>query len=261
MKSLQKYLLEAVIFLYLAVALSFVYQEHKALTCTMVDVAIVDGTGNFFVDEDEIVGAVNKTRINNPGNLMSDINIRSLEELIHKFPSIEKAEVFSSINGKLRVDITQRKPIVRVINYNGQSYYLDSHGSMMPLSTRYTARVPVATGYLNTPYLLNYNTEVDLPVDDKGRKAVLADLYKLSKFISDDEFYSALIEQIYVDNDNMFFLVPKMGPKIIEFGTVDDAEEKFFKLMAMYRAGMSLKGWDKYRKINVKYKNQVVCTK
>ncbi len=261
MKRLQKYVLEAFIFIYLAFALVFVYQEHKALACTKVDVNIVDGSGNFFVDEDEIIGTVNQGRNNTAGNLMSDISIRTLEELIEKHPSIDKAEVYRSIDGRLRVDISQRTPIVRVINYNGESYYLDTKGAMMPLSDRYTARVPVVTGSLNTPYLRNYTTDVTLPDDDLGRKSVLADVYKLAKFISDDAFYSALIEQIYVDSDNMFYLVPKAGPKIIEFGSVNDAEEKFFNLMAMYHSGMSLKGWDKYKKINLKYKNQVVCTK
>lgn len=261
MKKLKKYALEAVIFLYLSVSLSFVYQEHKLLTCTKVDVSIVDGSGNFFVDEEDIVGVVNEGRNNNSGNLMSDINIGLLEAQIEKHPSIEKAEVYRCIDGRLKVDISQRKPIVRIVNYNGESYYLDTKGAMMPLSDRYTARVPVATGSLNTPYLRNYTTDVSLPEDDLGRKSVLADVYKLAKLINDDEFYQVLIEQIYVDSDNLFYLVPKTGPKIIEFGSFKDADEKFFKLMAMYRSGMSLKGWNSYKKINLKYKDQVVCTK
>jgi cell division protein FtsQ len=46
------------------------------------------------------------------------------------------------------------------------------------------------------------------------------------------------------------------------FGEAKDFEEKFEKLKTFYTEGLNkTDGWNKYSTINIKYKNQVVCTK
>jgi cell division protein FtsQ len=46
------------------------------------------------------------------------------------------------------------------------------------------------------------------------------------------------------------------------FGDAKDFEEKFEKLKTFYTEGLNkTDGWNKYSTINIKYKNQVVCTK
>ena len=41
----------------------------------------------------------------------------------------------------------------------------------------------------------------------------------------------------------------------------EDAERKFDKLLRFYRSGLSSVGWDAYRTVDVRYRNQVVCKK
>ena len=43
-----------------------------------------------------------------------------------------------TIDGGLKVDVKQRNPIIRIINADGDSYYLDDEGKLMPLSDKYT---------------------------------------------------------------------------------------------------------------------------
>jgi len=52
-----------------------------------------------------------------------------------------------------------------------------------------------------------------------------------------------------------------VGAHIIEFGDINAHEEKFDKLYALYSQGLKREGWNKYIRINLKYKEQVVCTK
>jgi cell division protein FtsQ len=56
-------------------------------------------------------------------------------------------------------------------------------------------------------------------------------------------------------------LVPKIGKQLIIFGDAADAREKLENLATFYRKVMSQKDWDLYKTINLKYKNQVVCSK
>ncbi len=55
-------------------------------------------------------------------------------------------------------------------------------------------------------------------------------------------------------------LFPKVGNHVILMGRVSDLEDKFQRLYVFYRMGLNKVGWNKYNVINIKYKNQVVCS-
>ena len=52
-----------------------------------------------------------------------------------------------------------------------------------------------------------------------------------------------------------------MGSHKIILGSAHDLEKKFEKLKVFYRKGLEKVGWDRYQTINLKFENQVVCTK
>lgn len=85
------------------------------------------------------------------------------------------------------------------------------------------------------------------------------------KFVEGDELLRAEIVQIVasssVSGELELELVPRSGDHIIVFGRIEDVEQKFSKLIAFYRRGFGSLGWSEYKTINLKYKNQVVCTK
>ena len=74
-------------------------------------------------------------------------------------------------------------------------------------------------------------------------------------------FLKVLVDEIYVDKSGDFELVPKIGNQLIIFGKPENLEEKFKKLLVFYRQGLNKTGWNKYNVINIKYRNQVVCSK
>jgi cell division protein FtsQ len=86
-------------------------------------------------------------------------------------------------------------------------------------------------------------------------------VYKLAEFITNDKFWNSQIEQIYVNNNYEFELIPRVGSHIIELGRAEDLNEKFENLKILYLRGFNNLGWNQYEKISLKYKNQVVCTK
>ena len=52
-----------------------------------------------------------------------------------------------------------------------------------------------------------------------------------------------------------------MGEHIIELGTVEQLNEKLSSIKTFYTDGLSVKGWDRYNKLNIKISNKVICTK
>ena len=133
----------------------------------------------------------------------------------------------------------------------------------MSLSRKYSSHVLVANGHIIEHFEINKsNVSVCENKEENPKKNyVVCDLFVLSKFIYDDEFWRSQIEQIYVNEANEFELIPRVGAHLILFGSIDNYERKFRNLKIFYEQGLNNIGWNKYEKINLKFDNQIVCTK
>ena len=155
-------------------------------------------------------------------------------------PMVENATTFLTVDGKLKTSVKQRTPIGR-INSESASYYIDRLGEVMPLSKNYSARVPIITGV--------------------SQSDNLDDLYKLLSYVRADTFLKKQIVGIHKQNDNQYRLLTRVGDHEIDFGKVENLKLKFKNLKAFYNYSMENKTIDNYTRINLKYNNQVVCTK
>lgn len=85
------------------------------------------------------------------------------------------------------------------------------------------------------------------------------------RWIEEDSFWSAEIVQIVAENASggalELELVPRSGNHTILFGSIENVEEKFDKLLRFYKEGLNNIGWESYSTINIKYDGQVVCSK
>jgi len=207
---------------------------------TGIDINIIDSLNTHFISDSKIKNLILKNHPDIIGKSTSSINKENLERLINKIPSVKNTEVFTSLKGSLHLDIEQRKPIVRLLK--GKGFYIDEEGKRMPLSSNYTSRVLIVSGNIKD-------------------QTITTDLMPLVNFITKDKFWSSQINQIYVDSNDEYMLIPRVGGQKIEMGKIDNFERKFSKLYALYKNGFSTVGWNKYKKINLKYENQIVCTK
>ncbi len=173
------------------------------------------------------------------------------EQMLEQNPYIRRAEVYQDLSGKIKCIVTQRKPIARIINANQTHFYLDEDGKKIPVLSGMSARVLVANGYIG---------EKLLPSDTLKTKTLLA-IYEISKFIESELFWKQFTEQLYVDKYNDICLIPKVGSFIIVVGNSDRIAEKFERLKVFITMVLPKVGWEKYQKISVKFKNQIVTTK
>lgn len=232
---------------FLGFSVWFTNRELKNVTCQSVSVHISDGSPRFLQEED-ILELVKKADNSIFGKKLRQINTEVLEQKIRAVESIRNAEVYQRIggkslqfSGKLIIEIEERNPIVR-IKTGEFDYYLDSEGMKIPVSRKFSSRVPVISGTVTSEFAIN-------------------DLLLFAGFVYSDPFWKAQIEQIFVKPNRELLVVPRVGNHLIEFGTAENYEEKLRNLKAVYQQGFSKTGWDKYKTINLKYKNQVVCTK
>lgn len=224
--------------------------------CKGIEINIVDSLDYNFVTPGEILSLINSGRI--LGKPVRDISKSEIEDKISGLKELRVAEVYMAIDGTLHVYADQRNPIMRVMALNGSDYYIDDEGFVVRRRTLYTPRLHIVGGNINvTSAMLSGVTILDTSIS----KTILRDIYHMVNHIRKDDFWSAQIDQIYVDGNNEIDLIPRVGNHIIKIGTPEDFTEKLTNLQTFYRKVMPEVGWDRYSVINLKYKGQIVCKK
>ncbi|NOX45562.1 MAG: hypothetical protein GXO89_01115 [Chlorobi bacterium] len=259
MKRILNITLWVVILAGIMVLLSFINAEKKKITCKSFDVVIEYHDSDPMISPGYVEEIVYSDFDSLIGKKLSEIDLTAIEKRVNEIPFVQSAEVYASLFGNMKINAIQRQPILRVINSKNKSFYIDKTGAAVPVRSGFSCRMVVASGNIKLDYtdLENPNEEKPLGADKK----LIDDLYILASYINGNEFLKAQIEQIYVSKSKEFELVPKVGRQVIYFGGIDNMEKKFSNLIAFYNKGINKKGWDKYKSINLKFDNQVVCAK
>lgn len=243
--------------------LGFSYIEHDTLECKTYHININYGNADTLVTKTDIYDIVKQTGNLLKGQKVGFINAEKVESSIKRQAYVAKANVYTTIDGVVNIDVIQRQPILRVFNRRGESFYLDGLGNLLPLNPDFSARVMVANGNIPEPFsrTIDYLADSIQVKDSIQYNSVMNNLYNLSNFIMQDPFLKALIDEIYVDKNGEMELIPKIAGQVILFGDVENMEDKFNRLRIFYKQGLNVTGWNRYNVINIKYKNQVVCSK
>ena len=232
------------------VLMSFIELKKDATVCK--DVKVYIPGSQYFIDKesvDKILEIGSNTLI---GRKLDNINMHDLEKRLKTNPFIATARVFADMNGVIMVEITQRQPMMRMMNQFEQDFYIDEHGLKLPLSDNFTARVLAANGFIEEPF----GNKVDTI-----HTGLAKDVYKTAAFITKDSLWNAQIAQIYVNANHEMELIPRVGNQRILIGNADSLKNKFNNLLAFYKQAIPLVGWGAYETINIKYANQVIGIK
>jgi cell division protein FtsQ len=211
--------------------------ENRKLTKSVV---IFVGDNAPFVKQE----TVNKLLIENKKDASSiqkvNLDLNKLETTLDAQEMIEKSDVFVSIDGVLKAVVKQKTPIARVFDNNG-SFYIDYEGNRMPLSTNFTARVPLVSGGIN-----------------KKNNEDLSDLFRL---IYDDAFLKKNIIGIQIMPNGSLKMLNRNFEYQIDFGRMINVERKFKNYKAFFQKAVLDSSLYKYKKIDLRFTEQVVCTK
>ncbi len=244
----------------LAVSLSFTNGKEKELLCNDLRIEMRDTLHSGFLTKIDIENIILKEETEILGYPLKGINTRKLESRLKSMPYIKNAEIFYDMEGILSVKIKQRIPVIRIITPDGNTYYLDEEGYIFRPRGKFTPHILIANGYFSTGSELNSSRSLN-EIGDKEKYAEWFKAHQLALYIDRNEFWKAQLVQAYVNSQNEFELIPRVGAHQIILGDATDLEDKFNKLMTLYTDGFNYEGWNKYEKINLKYKNQVICTK
>lgn len=173
-----------------------------------------------------------------------EVDLNQMERVLRSNPWIQSAEVHMDPQHVIQVTLTQRRPLLRVWDQEGNSLYLDAHGQQMPLSNRYThyGLMITHTGSLDHLDRLDWEAMVTL-----------------AQWIEADTFWNAQTSQLIYNSEGEFELIPLLGTQRILLGKAENLEEKFSKLLLFYDQVLADIGWDQYEVLDLRFKGQVVA--
>lgn len=236
----------------------FANQKQHEVECPSFEINIEYNNAPQLIDKTTIRNLITEHKIRIKGQSIDEIPVTKVQKLLNRNPYVKKATVSVAVNGVVRANILQRDPLVRIIDNNNNQCMLDTDGAIMPINPYFPVRLVVASGNIESIRLLSALS------DEKVNKTLPAEINNI-RIIADrlkqDTLTSALIEQIYLNDKKEFELIPKIGDQTIILGDTVLLEEKLTKLKVFYREGMKNLAWNNYKEINLKYKNQVVCSK
>ena len=191
------------------------------------------------------------------GKPVNDINIRKIDKVLSRIPYLKDVTVYNTLQGEIKIDLKERKPLVHVFNKRNESFYIDDEGVLMPTSNNYTSNVITAIGEIKEPFSLLLDLK---NLTSINKNPVLYKIFIVSQFIAKDNFWNAMIDQVYINGKEEIELIPKLGKHRIIIGNIDSLDKKFNKLMVFYEKVIKKIGWDTYGTINLKFNNQIVCS-
>lgn len=226
---------------YLVVAVTVFNDRPTEEQCKGLQVSIKDSIDYGFVTPKDIERLLKSQHLFPIGQPLGKINIQEIEHEIALLPFVSETECYLTTGGNVNVDIHQRIPLLRIMSDNGDNYYIDNKGSIVSAKSQ-SVHVAVATGYIDRKFAQN-------------------ELFALGQFLQSDPFWDAQVEQIHVTSKKELEIVPRVGDHILFLGKAEDYEEKFSKLQTFYKEALNQVGWNKYQRISIEFKNQIIGTK
>lgn len=225
---------------YLVLAMTaFNKPDEMAYICNDVSITIEQDLSEGFLNDQDIKLLLRQSGIRPLMQPMKKINTRQIEEILQGNDLIDKAECYKALDGTLRISIQQRVPVVRIMAENGDDYYVDNRGEVIP-HNNYACHLIIATGHISK----RYASKVLAPIVTKMRK---------------DKFWKNQVVQLNVLEDGSLELIPRVGEHIVYLGQPTGIEKKLERLRKFYRYGLNKAGWNRYSRISVEFDNQIIC--
>ena len=208
---------------------------------------IVINSENKFLDRYQIESLI--TEKMDKDSIIKNVNI--IEKNILANPFVKEIKLYQDLSNKLIVDLVQYQPIARLVSENKKDFYIDLHGNIFPTSTKFSERVLL----IHTDNNINYDLK-NINSTDYGKK-----IFTMINYIINDAFLSKIISEIDINYNKNIIIYPQVSKQKIIFGYPEQIDVKFDKLMLFYKKILPAKGWNTYKTVNLKFKNQIICDK
>jgi cell division protein FtsQ len=230
--------------------MAFVNKRQSQKQCQKIRISIDNEFENHFIEEEDVNNLMtNNEKENLVGESHQYISLKEMEKRIHSHGFVEKVWVSKDLKGNIDVKVTQYQPIARISLPNGNDKYISSGGKILPVSNRFTARVPVIAGPFNNK----------LVQKDWKKDSLRTPYFEFVNRVLADDFLRIMVSAAYINQRGEINIYPQIGKQTIEYGLPINQDVKFAMMHSFYDKIIPAKGWNKYSRVCIKYHNQIIC--
>lgn len=236
------YIIAAVLVVSLGVGMGLLLQstreKHFQTSCGQLEVSFTDSLK--FVSESDVKNFLARNYGDYIGQRLDSVKLAKIEEMLESRSVVMNSEAWVTDDGILHVSISQRAPVMRLMGEK-DGFYIDAEGYIFPLHKTYTAEVPVVSGKVSRDSVF------------------IASMLRLERFLKDAPKYGAMAESLEIDGNGELNIRTGRGDELFVLGEIKELKEKFAKIEQYYAHIVPHAGEGRYRKVTVKYKNQIIC--
>ena len=177
---------------------------------------------------------------------IQSLDLAALERFLDQEPFITKSHAFLDRSQRLHIHLSQRVPLLRVIDRSGANYYLDGHGVVLPLSAHFSARVPVVTGHVPSPH--NWDSTY----------TALHTIHTMIEETRQDPFMSNWLESVHLDRHGQISLYGNVGRFAVKMGDGERLSHKLAKLKSFLQSGAQSLAWNSLESISLEFEGQII---
>lgn len=173
---------------------------------------------------------------------ISSVDMQRISKLLSDNPWIERGSAFIDLNDTLSITAKEYEPVLRVFGVDGRSVYVTAEGTLIPSSPHYTPHLLIASG--------NFDEQ-----------SGIAEALAIAQAINADAYLTEHIGQIYRNQDQEFEVTVNNLPAKVILGDTTDLDSKLLRLRTLLEKYNNTEELIGYKTLDIKYKNQIVCTK
>lgn len=222
-----------------------------------VNIQLERSHANGFVQKDSLLASAESICGLARHNKIADIDLLRVERLLADNPWIEEGSAYIDLDEHLIVKAREYEPVLRVYGSDGRSVYVTAEGKILPSSPYYTPHLIIASGHFTLP---SPNRQAHVS-DTNYCNTGIAEALAIAQAVESDEYLAGHVGQIYKNADNDFELAVNNLPAKVVIGDLTDLGHKLARLRTLLERYINTEELLGYKSLNLKYKNQIVCTK
>ena len=159
---------------YIVYAAGAARKHRRQQTVTRIEVAVVDSTANgYLVTGPTVRSWIARSGIKTIGENIDAVELAAIERMIADNGFVDKVRAFVTTSGVLNIEVSQRRPTVR-LRFDGYDSYADGRGQVFPAPRSSSLYLPVVTGSYRPPFASGYSGYITDIVGERAAQAQAA---------------------------------------------------------------------------------------
>lgn len=217
-------------------------QTPRSMPCVAIEYEFRDGQQRQYVDQDELDRLLDKEHIHPVDQPLSSVALQRMEETLQHHPMIRTAECFLTPRRVVKVQLTQRVPLLQV-QLPEEVYYIDTDRKKMEARPSITDKVLKVKG----------------AVSEELAGTELADF---AQWVQQSAYWTNKIAYVEMRTPQMMYihLTGAHQPRVI-MGDIAGFDSKLAKLHTFFEHGEEATKDKQYTELDLRFHDQVIGRK